>query len=95
MWTKEIYKKALEEYREFERGLQETYALSWEELYEKYRGYNDYIGFDVDYKSITITIDEREDGLRFISEGVEIYGDEWSCKCELLSLEELIRKANL
>lgn len=92
MWTKEIYKKALEEYREIEKDLQESKTLSWKELYEKYDGFNDCRGFDVNYKSLTVTIEEGVNGIRLISNVIEVYGDE-STKCEMISLEELINKA--
>lgn len=95
MWTKEIYQRALKEYREIEEKLKESNGLSREELYQKFNGFNDFEGFDVNYKSLTVTFEENENGEWYISNGIEIYGSEESNKYEFLSLEQLLCKANL
>lgn len=94
MYTKEVYKKALKEYREFEEQLQKMSSLPFEQLCEKCNGYNvDDTSFDMNYNSLAITVEEV-DGERYVLENIEVYHGDIAWNCESLTLEKLIQKAS-
>lgn len=91
---KEVYRKALKEYREFEGKLQKMSSLSFEQLCKNVNGYNvDNTSFDTNYNSLAITVEEI-DGERYVSENIEVYHDDITWDYESLTLEELIQKAS-
>lgn len=98
MWTKEIYRKALKQYRNLEEEINQAKNLSFGELYEKYKGWSldgdsETSYFDMAYGLLTVTIEENEDDSINISSEIELWGDEEISQCEDLTLEELIKKA--
>lgn len=98
MWTKKVYKEALKEYRNLEEEIRELQHLSFPQLFERYKGWSlskdeEVNWFDIAYELLTVTIEKGADGIVRVSENIEIWGDENINKYELLTLEELVNKA--